>query len=141
MTAEEEKKAEATEEREELTIEKPDVSRLLAAIPPASVLKSRQKKLGEKRVRLRYDDALDPEQARINPNLAKELEISELLEITVAGRHRFVFKTIIDDEAEYNIVYVNPDLMEENGIADNSICTIRAYRGSERLGVNLGPRK
>jgi hypothetical protein len=129
------------EEKEEIKIEKPDVSRLLAAIPPASALKARQKKVTEKRIRLRYDDTLEPEEAKIHPNLARELNIGDLLEITVAGRHRFVFKAIKDEEIEENVVHVNPDLMEEHGIADNSIATVRAYRGSERLGVNLGPRK
>ena len=138
--SEKSERVEGSGEQEELKLEKPDVSKLLAAIPPASVLKARQKKYTEKRVRLRYDDTLDREHARINPNLAKELDISDLLEITVAGRHRFVFRAVIDENAEYNIVYVNPELMEEHGIADNSICTVRAYRGRERLGVNLGVR-
>ena len=129
------------EEKEEIKIEKPDVSRLLAAIPPASALKARQKKVTEKRIRLRYDGTLEPEEAKIHPNLARELNIGDLLEITVAGRHRFVFKAIKDEEVEENVVHVNPDLMEEHGIADNSIATVRAYRGSEKLGVNLGPRK
>jgi hypothetical protein len=123
---------------EEIPIEKPDVTRLLSAIPPASALKARQKQLREKRIRLRYDPSLEPEQAKINPRLAKELNIQELLEISVAGRHRFAFKALLDDSVEENVVHVNPDLMEEHGIADNSIATIRAYRGSERLGVNLG---
>lgn len=132
---------ETKETREEtLEIEKPDVSRLLAAIPPASALKARQKRVTEKRIRLRYDDSLNVDEAKINPRLARELGITDKLEITVAGRHRFAFKAIIDEDIPENVVHVNPDLMEEHGIADNSIATVRAYRGSERLGVNLGVR-
>ena len=140
MAEEREKGAEAAEAKP-FKVEKPDVSRLLAFIPPASVLKQRQKRITEKRVRLKYDDSLERDQAKINPRLAKELGIEDLLEISVAGRHRFVLKAILDEEVEENRVHVNPELMEENGVADNSIATVRAYRGSERLGVNLGPRK
>ena len=125
-------------EKEEIKLEKPDVAKILQTIPPASALRQRQRKVREKRIRLKYDDTLDREQAKINPRLAKELGITDLLEITVAGRHRFALRAIIDETVEENRVHVNPDLMEENGIADNSIATVRAYRGSERLGVNLG---
>ncbi len=126
-----------TEEKEEIEKIKIPVSKVLASIPPASSLKAREKKIREKRTRLKYDYSLEREQAKINPRLAEELGITELLEITVAGRHRFVFKAIIDEGVEENRVHVNPDLMEEHGIADNSIATVRAYRGSERLGVRL----
>ena len=140
MTEEGGKETRAAEAKP-LKVEKPDVSRLLAFIPPASVLKQRQKRITEKRIRIKYDDSLEREQAKINPNLAKELGIEDLIELSVAGRHRFVLKVIIDDEVEENRVHVNPDLMQENGVADNSIATVRPYKGSERLGVNLGPRK
>ncbi len=126
---------------EELLPDKADVKAALSLIPPASALKSEERRLTEKRIRLRYDASLEPEEAKVNPRLAKELGIEDKLEIVVAGRHRFVFRAIVDDEVEYNRVHVNPDLMEENGIADNSIATVRAYRGSERLGVNLGVRR
>jgi hypothetical protein len=126
---------------EEVQMEKPDVSKLLASIPPASALKARQKRVMEKRIRLRYDPSLEPEQAKMNPKLARELNVQDLIEITVAGRHRFAFKVILDEDVSENVVHVNPDLMEEHGIADNSIATVRAYRGSEKLGVNLGVRR
>lgn len=129
---------ERTPEKEEVKLEKPDVAKLLSIIPPASALRQKQRKMREKRVRLKYDDTLEREQAKINPRLAKELGITDLLEITVAGRHRFALRAIIDESVDENRVHVNPDLMEENGIADNSIATVRPYRGSERLGVNLG---
>ncbi|MEB2836014.1 MAG: hypothetical protein GSR80_001223 [Desulfurococcales archaeon] len=122
---------------EELLPDKADVKAALSLIPPASALKSEERRLTEKRIRLRYDASLEPEEAKVNPQLAKELGIEDKLEIVVAGRHRFVFRAIIDDEVEYNRVHVNPDLMEENGIADNSIATVRSYRGTEKLGVRL----
>ncbi len=113
------------------------IAKLLEAIPPASQLKARQRTLREKRIRLRYDPSLRPEQAKVKASLARELGIEDMLEIVVAGRHRFVFHAIIEDDLEDNRVYVNPDLMEEHGIADNSIATVRAYKGSEQAGVRL----
>ncbi len=138
--AEEERKEIGAEEQEELPQpERPKgpISKILEVIPPASALKAREKKLREKRIRLKYDPSVDREKARIHPSLAKELGITDLLEIVVARRHRFVFRAIVDEEAEENRVHVNPELMEENGVADGSIATVRAYRGTEKLGVRL----
>ncbi len=137
MVAPEEASKEPVEEVGEELPDKADVKAALSLIPPASALKAQEKRITEKRIRLRYDPTLKPEEARVNPKLAKELGITEKLEIVVAGRHRFAFRAIIDEEAEYNKVYVNPDLMEEHGIADNSIATVRSYRGTEKLGVRL----
>jgi hypothetical protein len=122
---------------EEIPEIKIDVKSAIALIPPASALKAKEKKLREKRIRLKYDYSLKPDEAKINSKLAKELGVEDKIEIVVAGRHRFAFKAIIDDEIDYNRVHVNPDLMEENGIADNSIATVRAYKGGEQLGVRL----
>lgn len=130
-------KERSTEAQEELPEIKVDVKNALTLIPPASSLKVREKKLAEKRIRLKYDYSLKPEEAKVNDKLAKELGITDKLEIVVAGRHRFAMKAIIDEEVEYNRVHVNPDLMEEHGIADNSIATVRAYKGTEKLGVRL----
>ncbi|MEB3817090.1 MAG: hypothetical protein LRS46_04035 [Desulfurococcales archaeon] len=131
-----EKKSEAAEV-DELLPDKVDIKVALSAIPPASALKARERRLSEKRIRLRYDPSLEREEAKINPQLARELGITDKLEVVVAGRHRFVFRAIIDEDVDYNRVHVNPELMEENGVADNSIATVRSYRGTERLGVRL----
>ncbi|MCE4603493.1 MAG: hypothetical protein F7B20_00815 [Aeropyrum sp.] len=124
---------------EEVKPDKPKtpISKLVDIVPSASALRQREKRLTEKRIRLRYDLRLKREEARISPTLARELGITDLLEITVAGRHRFAFKAIVDEEAQPNVVYVNPELMEEHGVADNSIATVRPYRGKEKLGVRL----
>ncbi|MEB3757722.1 MAG: hypothetical protein GSR76_02570 [Desulfurococcales archaeon] len=113
------------------------IDKILDLIPSASQLKETRKVLREKRVRIRYDDELDEEEARISSRLARELGIKDYLEIVVAGKKRFAFKAIIEDDVEENIVYVNGDLMEEHGIADNSIATVRAHKGGEKLGVRL----
>ena len=130
---------EREEAQEELMPERPrgSISKLLEAIPPASALKVKERKVREKRIRIRYDASLQPEQARINQQLAKEMGVEGMIEIVVAGRHRFVFHALVDEDVEYNSVHVNPDLMEEHGIADNSIATVRAYKGTEQAGVRL----
>ena len=113
------------------------ISKLLEVIPSASALKARETRLSEKRVRLKYDETLEASQARISPGLARMLGVEDKIEVVVAGRHRFLFRAIIDEGVEEGRVHVNPELMEEHGIADNSIATVRPYRGAERLGVRL----
>ncbi len=117
--------------------EEKSIDRILDLIPSASQLKETKKVLREKRIRIRYDDELDEDEARISLKLARELNIKDHLEIVVAGKKRFAFKAIIDEDAEENVVFVNGDLMEEHGIADNSIATVRSHRGGEKLGVRL----
>jgi predicted molibdopterin-dependent oxidoreductase YjgC len=113
------------------------IDKILDFIPSASQLKETRKVLREKRVRIRYDNELDEEEARISTRLARELGIKDYLEIVVAGKKRFAFRALIEDDVEENVVYVNGDLMEEHGIADNSIATVRAHKGGEKLGVRL----
>jgi len=104
--------------------EKKDIKSLLAVIPPAGS-EAKQKVLKEKRIRIRYSSA-KPGQIMINPSLAKELGIGEKAEVVVAGRKKFTFAVIIDDSVPPNAVYANTDFMKENGVADNSIATLRA---------------
>lgn len=132
-------KVEDAEMVEEAQPERPkgSLKDILAVIPPASSLKVKEKRLREKRIRLKYDDSLAPEKAKLNPKLASMLGITEKLEVVVAGRHRFAFLAVLDEEVDENHVHVNPELMEEHGIADESIATVRAYRGTEKLGVRL----
>ena len=127
------------EEEQEVRPDRPrgSIRDILAVIPPASSLRVKQKQIREKRIRLKYDDSLAPEKAKINPKIAAQLGITDKLEVVVAGRHRFAFLAILDEEVDENHVHVNPDLMEEHGIADESIATVRAYKGTEKLGVRL----
>ena len=140
MAEEEEKKIE--EEVEEAQPERPrgSIRDILAVIPPATSLKAREKKVREKRVRLRYDDSLPPEKAKMNPSLAKELGVTEKIEVSVARRHRFVFHVILDESIEEGFIHVNPELMEEHGVADGSIATVRSYKGTETPGIRLPMR-
>jgi len=106
--------------------EKLDVKKLVAIIPPPTMLRARkQPQIREKRIRLRYSEELPQDQAKICSRLAKELGIEEVVEITVAGKKRFRFKVVIDDTVPYDYIIVNAELMRRYGVADNSMCTIR----------------
>ncbi len=107
--------------------EKVDIKKLLSVVPPPSVLFSKQKQgTREKRIRLRYDQNIGTDEAKISPSLARELGIKEYVEISVTGKKRFRLKAVISDSIPPDSVYINPDPAKRFGISDNSICTIRA---------------
>ncbi|MGC8953569.1 hypothetical protein [Desulfurococcus amylolyticus] len=114
-------------EKETGTQQKIDVSKLVSIIPPASELKKKEKKLTEKRVRIRFDRTLNEPIAKIPSALASMLDIKndERVEVVVAGRKRFEFKALVFESTDENVVYVYPGEIEKNGVADNSIATIR----------------
>lgn len=110
------------------------VSKLVDIIPPASALRESRRGLREKRIRIRYDASVKPDSAKLNSELAKMLNIVDRLELVVAGRAKFILNAIIDDSVEADRVHVNPDVMREEGVSDNSIATIRAYSGTAKAG-------
>ncbi|MCC6052305.1 MAG: hypothetical protein LM585_03615, partial [Fervidicoccaceae archaeon] len=95
-----------------------------AIVPPATSLFSRQKVLQEKRIRVRYGE-VEENQIKINPQLASQLGITDTAVLVVAGKKRFTMNVIIDEDVPMDIVIANPQLMKDNGVADNSIATIR----------------
>lgn len=111
------------------------VSRLVDVIPPASALKETRKVLREKRVRIKYDPSVKPDSAKLSGDLARALGIVDRVELVVAGRAKLVLNAIVDEGVEADRVHVNPDVMREEGVSDNSIATIRAYSGSLRVGT------
>ena len=123
---EEVKKSEKKEE-EQQPKKKVDIKALVKLVPPASALKQRASKVREKRIRLRLVD-INPTKAKINPQLADQLGISDKLEIAVSGK-KFIFEAVRDQSVPENEVHVNEELMKENGISDNTIATVRAHRG------------
>ncbi|MCE4607702.1 MAG: hypothetical protein F7B61_01915 [Caldisphaeraceae archaeon] len=105
---------------------KPDLSKALSIIPPATSLKEGGEKQREKRVKISYDRGVGENAAKVSKKLAEELGISNRIEIVIAGKKKFVMKAIIDESIdEMNKVYVNPDIMKDEGVSDNSIATIR----------------
>lgn len=108
--------------------EKPkvDVSKLIAIIPSATELKSSKKILQEKRIRIKFEKSLTKPVARIPAHIASDLGIKpgDLVEIVVAGKKKALFTAEVVDSTE-NTVVVYPEELEKQGVADNSIATIR----------------
>ncbi len=106
-----------------------DVTRLVSIIPPASQLKRKEAKIKEKRIRVRYNESLPLGVVKISKKLAEMLNIKDgdLVDIVVAGRHKFVYKAVIEEGEGVNEVYCNPEELRERGVADNSIATIRRH--------------
>ncbi len=114
------------------------VSKLIDLIPPASALKEARKTLREKRVRIRYDPSVKPDSAKLSSSLASLLGVVDRIELVVAGRAKFVLNAVVDDSVEPDRVHVNPDVMREEGVSDNSIATVRAYSGASKAGSVAG---
>ncbi len=125
-------KEKTTQEQQDTKTQKIDIKKLVSIVPPASELRRRQKLLREKRIRIKYDESLPEGAAKIPKDLAKMLGINDgdKIEIVVAGKKKFVFTATIIDETGTNYVYVYPAELEEKGVADNSIATLRKYSGT-----------
>jgi len=107
--------------------QKRDVKQLVMVIPPASeVLSKGVKQVKEKRIRVRLKSDVSPDELRINPRLAKELNIKESIELSIAGRKKLVFKATILEGIPEGEVWANEEFMKEKGVADNSMATVRA---------------
>lgn len=128
-SSEKEKPTTGTENKPE-QVRKIDVSKLVSIIPPPSELWREEKRLSEKRIRVKYEEKLPENVAKISSELAKSLDISkdDYVEIVVAGKKKFVYKVVIEDGIDPNIVYCNPSELSVKGVADNSIATIRKYK-------------
>ncbi len=113
---------------------KRDIRSLLQMIPPASQLFGEEKRVRERRIRLRFHNELKEGVAKINPQLARELGISDKVEVVVAHRHRYVFSVVLDEDVPVTEIWVNGEKLVHEGVADNSIVTVRAYRG-EGIGA------
>jgi len=122
---EEEKKETSTPSK------KIDVSKLVSIIPSPAELRGEEKKITEKRIRVKYDETLPAGYAKFSKKLAELLGITEndMVEIVVAGRKKFIYKSMIVEDTDVNTVYCNPSELKPNGVADNSIATIRKYKG------------
>jgi len=108
---------------------KVDISRLLAIVPSAAELREEKKVLQEKRIRIRFDRSLVKPVAIVPASIARELDIKtgDAVEIVVAGKKKAVFTAQVEDRGE-NVVIVYPAELEKQGVADNSIATIRKVK-------------
>jgi len=105
-----------------------DIRAALQFIPPASQLAAEKRKaIVERRVRLKFHNELKESIAKLNPDLAREIDVKEgdYIEVVVAHRHRFVYKVELDESVPITEIWVNGEKLPEYGVADNSIATVR----------------
>ncbi len=120
MSSEEKSSTEAT------TGKKRDIKALVAVIPPASqVLGRREKKVRERRIRVRLKDNVKEGEIYISPRLASDLNIKDVAYLSIPGKKRMAFKVVVNDAVPQNEVWVNAEVMRERGVADNTLATIR----------------
>lgn len=79
----------------------------------------------EKRLRLRARNDVDEGLAKMNPQAMKYLEITDKVEIVVAGKKRFIFRVLAWDKIPLNEVWLNAQEMRRYGLADRTIATVR----------------
>ncbi len=85
----------------------------------------------ERRIRIRRVGTVDKGMAKVNGKLASETGLRDMVEVIVAGgssrERRFVLSLVIDDSVPDNELWCNDLFLREQGVADNSIVTIRPH--------------
>lgn len=119
------------ESKKDEIVKKTDVSKLASIIPPASELFKKEKILSEKRIRVKYDTSLSEDRIKIHKDLASMLGLKQddNVELVIAGKKRFVYKAMLVDNIDQEVVFCNPNILVKNGVADNSIATVRKHTG------------
>lgn len=107
-----------------------EISKLLAVVPPASELKKKETSIKEKRIRVQHDPSVDPSKLKIPSELAKLLGVKDgdTVELVVAGKKKFTYTAQVFESNDLNVVIAHPDELVKNGVANNSIATVRKAR-------------
>ena len=82
-------------------------------------------KAPEKRLRLRRRDEVDRGVGKLNSQTCKFLQISNKMEIVVAGKRKLALTVLPLSDVPENEVWINTEEMKIQGLSDNSIATIR----------------
>ncbi|MEM4486924.1 MAG: hypothetical protein QW116_06815 [Zestosphaera sp.] len=83
------------------------------------------KRVLERRVRVRLGDDVPEGVLQIARRLADELGIKDSVQLSVSGR-KLILKVLTSEELPENEVRANEDFMRRNGVADNSMATVRS---------------
>ncbi|RLF08457.1 MAG: hypothetical protein DRJ64_00995 [Thermoprotei archaeon] len=83
----------------------------------------------ERRLRLRRREDVVQGSAKMNPKTMEELNIRSRIEIVIGGKKRLYFNAIPVENIPLNEVWCNSDELRANGVADNTIATVRATFG------------
>ncbi len=134
MSKPEEKKSEEVERESKVESEPQPKLIIPSFLRPDMFRKEEKRERKERRLRVRRSKNVDEGKARINPELAQELEIKDKVEIVVVGggsrERRYVFDVILDVNVPKNEVWCNENELKRLGIADNTMATVRAFRSS-----------
>ncbi|MEM0122036.1 MAG: hypothetical protein QXG79_01395 [Saccharolobus sp.] len=114
-------------DNEENENKKVDIKKLVSVIPPASALKGSKSPPKEKRVKIRKRNDVEKGFALISTKLAKELGITDNLELSVKGK-RLKLKAIIQEGVPDLEIWASPEDLVTLGIEDNSAITVRASK-------------
>lgn len=105
---------------------------LVPSFLTADVFKKERKAPMERRLRLRRRGDVDEGKALMNPGTMKELNITTEIEAVLVGggarERRYVFAVTAKEDVPPGEVWCNDEELRKNGVADNSIATIRAHK-------------
>lgn len=81
----------------------------------------------QKRMRLRHRIEVERGKSYLNPDTMNFLEVEDGQEIEIVVVKKKKFRNVVFSKSEVpiNEVWMNPDELQEKGIADNSIATVR----------------
>lgn len=98
-------------------------------LTPSGIKGEERKERRERRLRIRRRNDVDEGKAKMNPEVMKELDIADTVEVVLVGggsrERRYVFTVIPSEDVPRNEVWCNEEEMRRLGVADNSIATIR----------------
>lgn len=98
-------------------------------LTPSGIKGEERKERRERRLRIRRRNDVDEGKAKMNPEVMKELDIADTVEVVLVGggsrERRYVFTVIPSEDVPKNEVWCNEEEMRRLGVADNSIATIR----------------
>ena len=85
----------------------------------------------ERRLRLRRKDDVLKEYAKMNPKTMEDLGINNRIEVVIGGKKKLYFNVMPFENIPLNEVWCNEEELRANGVADNTIATVRALNKKE----------
>ncbi|MFB6471120.1 MAG: hypothetical protein TU36_007830 [Vulcanisaeta sp. AZ3] len=98
-------------------------------LTPSGIKGEEKRERHERRLRIKRRSDVDEGKVKINPEIMKELDIGDSVEVVLVGggsrERKYVFTAVPSEDVPRNEVWCNEEEMRRLGIADNSIATIR----------------
>jgi len=80
----------------------------------------------ERRLRIRRREEVTRGMAKMNPRMMGLLGVTSSLEVVIAGKKRYKFRVLSDENVPEREVWCNTEELREYGIADGTVATCRA---------------